>query len=167
VRKVKIGLMSDTHDRLDAVERAVKFFNDAGVEHVLHAGDLISPFVASKFAELEAKLYYVWGNNDGDREHVREKFGEIGVKPLGRFASIELGGRKIALLHGEDEDMVRAVGKSGLYDVVVRGHTHQASIQENPVIVNPGEVCGYLSGRRTVALLDLKTLKAEIVELEG
>ncbi len=163
---MKIGLMSDTHDRIDAVERAIDFFNRAGVEHVLHAGDLVSPFVAPKFAKLKAKLHYVWGNNEGDREFIRAKFGEFGVKPLGNFAALELDGRKIALLHGTHEDIVEALSKSGSFDVVVRGHTHRAEVREGKtLLVNPGEVCGYLSGRQTVALLDLAELRAEILGL--
>lgn len=163
---MKIGLMSDTHDRLDAVERAIDFFNREGVKHVLHAGDLVSPFVAPKFAELKAKLYYVWGNNEGDREFIRVKFDELGVKPLGGFAGLEFNGRKIALLHGTQEEVVEALSKSGSFDVVVRGHTHKAEIREGKtLLVNPGEVCGYLSERQTVALLDLAKLSAEIMEL--
>lgn len=162
---MKIGLMSDTHDRLDAVEKAIDFFNREGVKHVLHAGDLVSPFVAPKFAGLKAKLYYVWGNNEGDREFIRVKFGEFGVNPLGNFAALELDGRKIALLHGTHEEIVDSLVKSGSFDVVVRGHTHQAGIrEEETLLVNPGEVCGYLSGRQTVVMLGLAKLQAEIVE---
>ncbi|KXB02277.1 phosphodiesterase [candidate division MSBL1 archaeon SCGC-AAA261F17] len=159
--------MSDTHDRLEAVEKAVKFFNEAGVEQVLHAGDLVSPFVAPKFADLKAELHYVWGNNEGDHGHTRTKFSEIGVEPLGDFAVIELENRKIALLHGTNEDFVQALAKSGDFDAVVRGHTHEPGVQEDPLVINPGEVCGYLSGRQTVALLDLEVLKTKIVELQG
>lgn len=163
---MKIGLMADTHDQIDAVEQAIDFFNRAGVEHVLHAGDLVSPFVAPKFSGLKAKLYYVWGNNEGDREFIRVKFGELGIKPLGNFAALELGGRKIALLHGTHEEIVDALVKSGSFDVVVRGHTHQAGTSgKKPLLINPGEVCGYLSGRQTVAILDLAELHTEILEL--
>ncbi|MFB0500151.1 MAG: metallophosphoesterase [Candidatus Hadarchaeaceae archaeon] len=163
---MKVGLMADTHDRIDAVERAIDFFNRAGVEHVLHAGDLVSPFVAPKFAKLNAKLHYVWGNNEGDRELVRVKFGEMDVKPLGNFAALELGGRKIALLHGTHEEIVGALLKSGTFDVIVRGHTHRAEVREGKtLLINPGEVCGYLGGRLTVAMLDLDELSAEILEL--
>ncbi len=163
---MKIGVMSDTHDRIDAVDRAIEFFNRQGVKHVLHAGDLVSPFVAPRFAKLNAKLYYVWGNNEGDRSFITVKFGEIGVKPLGEFATLELAGRKIALLHGTSERVVEALARSGLFDVVVRGHTHRAGIsRDKALVINPGEVCGYLTGRQTVALLDLSSLEAEIVEL--
>ncbi len=163
---MKIGLMSDTHDRIDAVEKAIDFFNHERVAHVLHAGDLVSPFVAPKFAKLKAKLHYVWGNNEGDREFIRVKFGEIGVEPLGNFASLNLDGRKIALLHGTHEEIVDVLLKSGAYDVVVRGHNHRAEIREGKtLLVNPGEVCGYLTGRMTIAVLDSASLKAKIFNL--
>jgi len=163
---MKIGIMSDTHDRLDAVDKAIDLFNREGVKHVLHAGDLVSPFVAPKFAKLKAKLHIVWGNNEGDREFIRVKFGEIGVTPLGNFAALELGGKKIALLHGTHEDVVNSLVKCGSYDVVVRGHNHRAEIVEGKtLLINPGEVCGYLTGRQTVAILDLTGLEAGIFHL--
>lgn len=157
--------MSDTHDRIDAIEKAVDFFNEVGVKHVLHAGDLVSPFVAPKFGDLEAELHYVWGNNEGDREHSRTKFNEIGVKPLGEFAVIEIKDKKLALLHGTNEDFVQALAKSGDFDAVIRGHTHDAGVQDDPLVINPGETCGYLSGEQTVALLDLSDMSAEIKEI--
>jgi putative phosphoesterase len=166
VEILKIGIMSDTHDRLDAVEKAIDLFNREKVEHVLHAGDLVSPFVAPKFARLKAKLYIVWGNNDGDKEFIRVKFGEIGITPLGNFAALELDGKKIALLHGTHEEIVGALLRSGTFDVVVCGHNHRAEIKKgNTLLVNPGETCGYLTGRSTVGLLDLTKLTGEIVEL--
>ncbi|MEM2907766.1 MAG: metallophosphoesterase [Candidatus Hadarchaeales archaeon] len=159
-------MISDTHDRLDAIKKAVDFFNRAGVEQVLHAGDLVSPFTAREFRGLRAKLYIVWGNNDGDKELLRVKFSEIGAELLGDFAALEFAGRRVALLHGTNQVLVDALAKGGEFDVVVCGHTHEAGIVEGrTLIVNPGEVCGYLSGHQTVALLDLATLRSEIVEL--
>ena len=161
-----IGAMSDTHDRLDAVDKAISFFNDQRVRHVLHAGDLVSPFVAPLFSRLKAKLYFVWGNNEGDRDFVRVRFGDIGVTPLGDFATLRLGGKKIALIHGIHEEIVDSLVGSGYYDLVVRGHNHKAEIIDGKtLVVNPGEACGYLTGRQTVALIDLQRMSAEIVQL--
>lgn len=163
---MKIGLMADTHDRIDATALAVDLFNEVGVRHVLHAGDLVSPFVVPKFSNLKAKLHYVWGNNDGDKEAIAARFGELGLKPLGNFASLELGGRKIAMLHGKHEEIVQALLRSGTFDVVVRGHNHRVGIIKGRTLcINPGEVCGYLTGRQTVATLDLAELRAEILDL--
>jgi putative phosphoesterase len=161
-----IGAMADTHDRLDAVDKAISFFNSQEVTDVLHAGDLVSPFVVPLFSKLKAKLHFVWGNNEGDHDFAKVKFADIGVTPLGAFAALQLGGKKIALLHGIHEEIVDSLVGSGRYDLVVRGHNHKAEIIEGEtLVVNPGEVCGYLTGHETVALIDLQEMHGRIVEL--
>jgi len=67
-----IGLISDTHDNLPMIEKAVKKLNEENVALVLHAGDYISPFVIPKFKTLNAPLIGVFGNNDGDHEFLRK-----------------------------------------------------------------------------------------------
>jgi uncharacterized protein len=161
-----IGAMSDTHDRLDAVDKAISFFNSQEVTDVLHAGDLVSPFVVPLFSRLKAKLHFVWGNNEGDRDFVKVRFAAVGVAPLGDFAALQLGGKKIALIHGIQEQIVDSLAKCGCYDIVVRGHNHKAEIiKGKTLVVNPGEVCGYLTGHQTVALIDLQEMHSQIVEL--
>jgi putative phosphoesterase len=161
-----IGAMSDSHDRLDAVDKAISFFNSQEVTDVLHAGDLVSPFVARLFSKLKAKLHFVWGNNEGDHDFIKVRFADIGVTPLGDFAALQLGGKKIALLHGIHEEIVDSLVGSGRYDLVVRGHNHKAEIIEGKtLVVNPGELCGYLTGRQTVALIDLQAMHGQIAEL--
>jgi putative phosphoesterase len=53
-----IGIISDSHDNMDAIRKAVGFFNNSDVKAVLHAGDLVSPFTARAFKELKSKLYF-------------------------------------------------------------------------------------------------------------
>ncbi|MFW5911853.1 MAG: metallophosphoesterase [Candidatus Hadarchaeota archaeon] len=162
---MKIGVIADTHDNQESVAAAVEFFNSEGAEHVLHAGDLVSPFTASKFEDLKAKLHYVWGNNEGAREHVRRNLERIGTEVYGNFASLKLDGCKIAMLHGEHEEVVEALAESDRYDVVVRGHTHDPGVDKKKMVINPGPASGYLQDNRTVALLDTEDLEAEIMEI--
>ena len=72
-----VGLVSDTHDCLPLIDEAVKRLNEMNIELVLHAGDYISPFVASHFKPLKAPLIGVFGNNDGDRELLKKKLSKI------------------------------------------------------------------------------------------
>lgn len=148
-----------------AAEKAVELFNSEGVNHVLHAGDLVSPFTAAKFGELDAEFHYVWGNNEGDREHIRSNFEEIGLKSPADFKSLELDGRRIALLHGTQEEIIDALAESPNYDAVVRGHTHKAEIRKDPLVINPGAASGYLSERRTIALLNTEDMNTEVIEI--
>ena len=47
-----IGIMSDSHDNLDAIRKAVDAFNEAEVDLVIHAGDMISPFTSKEIKKL-------------------------------------------------------------------------------------------------------------------
>jgi len=162
---VKIGIIADTHDNLSAAEKAVNFFNNRDVDHVLHAGDLISPFVVEKFSKLEADFHYVWGNNDGSRIHINSKLEEMGADSGKEFESLELDAIKIALLHGTEEDIVESLAKDSEFDLVVRGHTHETEIREDPHLINPGPASGYLAEEKTVAIFDTEKMKGDIFEI--
>ncbi len=163
-----IGLISDSHDNLPIVEKAVEELNRKEVNLVLHAGDYIAPFVVPKLRKIKARLVGVFGNNDGDRELLKERFNETdSLEMRGNFAEISAAGLRIGLLHGDDGELLKALIKCESFDVIVHGHTHEAKVYRRgkTLIVNPGEVCGYLSGRRTIALFDTGTRRADIVEL--
>ena len=163
-----IGIISDSHDNMNAIRKAVEFFNEKKVIAVLHAGDIISPFTVRAFKELEPKLYFVFGNNDGDKVTLTKWFEEIGAISCGNFGDLTIDGLHIALLHGTDEVLVKALAKSGEFDVVVRGHTHDPGVKiiEGVPVINPGESSGVLSGKSTVAILDIANLNVEITELK-
>lgn len=159
-----IGIMSDSHDHMDGVRAAVELFNREKVELVVHAGDLISPFTAGAFDELQAPLEAIYGNNDGERRGLMAAYAEL--CPLEDFKELEVDGRKIAVIHGTTEALVDALSESGKYDLVIRGHTHRKEVIEGPtMIINPGETCGYLSGEKTVILLDTDDLSWKAVKL--
>ncbi|KUG20926.1 phosphodiesterase [hydrocarbon metagenome] len=163
-----IGLISDTHDCLPLIERAVRRLNQEQVGLVLHAGDFVAPFVIPKLKDLNAPLIGVFGNNDGDHELLIAKCAEHeGIEIRGRFAVVTVDGLRIALLHGDERDLLEALIEAEAFDVIVHGHTHTAGIMRkgNTLAVNPGEVCGYLTGSSTLGLLDSGTREAEIIRL--
>lgn len=163
-----IGLISDTHDNLPMVTKAVKRLNEENVELVLHAGDYVAPFVIPRFKELKAKLIGVFGNNDGDHEFLKKRFSENqSLEIRGNFADITVDGVRIALLHGSDRELLKALVGAGCFDFVVHGHMHNAEAYRKgrTLVVNPGEVCGYLTGKSTIALLDTVKREARIINL--
>jgi len=160
--------MADTHDNLPMVDKAIRRMNDENVELVLHAGDYVSPFVIPKFKELRSKLIGVFGNNDGDHELLKLRFSENERLELrGTFAELTVDNLKIALLHGSDKELLKSLINGESFDVVVHGHTHNAEVyrKSETLIVNPGEVCGYLSGKTTIATLDTTKREATLTEL--
>lgn len=158
-----IGVIADTHDNMDKLKKAVDLFNERGATLVLHAGDYVAPFTAREFRRLNCRLVGVFGNNDGEKfgllKHY-EGFGELheGIHQL------ELSGKMVAITHYPE--IAETLASRGAYDVVVYGHTHRAEIREpQPLVINPGECGGWLEGQSTVALLDLASMKAELVKL--
>jgi hypothetical protein len=52
------------------------------------------------------------------------------------------------------------------YDYVFYGHLHKIDIrQDKKMIINPGEICGYLTGKSTFVLLNEKTNENRIIEI--
>jgi len=163
-----IGLISDTHDNLPQIEKAITHLNTAGVQIVLHAGDYCSPFTITKFKALNCRLIGVFGNNDGDQELLKNRFNETqNCKIQGRFTQITVEGYKIALLHGDEPELLLALIYSQSFNAVIHGHTHNRNIEQrgSTLIINPGELCGYLTGKATLAILDTEKNKAHIIEL--
>jgi putative phosphoesterase len=166
-KQLKIGIVADTHDNLPLVDKAVERLNREKVELVLHAGDYVAPFTVLRFRQLKARLIGVFGNNDGDHEYLKRRFADVkGAEIRGTFAEVNIDGLKIALLHDEGE-LFQSLVSVQCYDVVVHGHTHEARVYKKgrTTVINPGEVCGYLSRKSTMALLDTKTREARIIQL--
>jgi len=161
-----IGIMSDTHDNLEAIRKAVEFLNAQKVSLVLHAGDYIAPFTVNEFKKLSCPFVGVFGNNDGERKGLLRSFAEMGAE-IKDFSAVEHQGKKIAVYHGTITELMTALIASGEYDVFVRGHTHVSEIRQEgkTLVINPGEVCGYLTGKKTVCLLDPEKMEAAIHEI--
>jgi putative phosphoesterase len=159
-----IGVMSDSHDNVTQVRKAVALFKNAGCALVLHAGDVVAPFAARELAALGCPVKAVFGNCDGEKQGLEtalEKFGNIQDAPL----LLAHGGREILLVHYHFS--VATYASSGKYDVIIFGHTHKPVIQMEgkTLLLNPGEAGGWLTGKSTVALLDPEKLEAEVVPL--
>ena len=157
-----LGIMADTHDNLPMTKKAVELFNDRKVDYMIHAGDFTSPFTLKLFSELKCRYAGVFGNNDGDKLLLQERSGgSIKNQPL----MLTLDGKKIVVVH--EHHTVNALADSGHFDVVIYGHTHEPLVKKvnTSLLINPGEVCGWLYGKPTAALLDLNKMEAEIIEL--
>ncbi|QAA76308.1 MAG: hypothetical protein BIP78_0542 [Candidatus Bipolaricaulis sibiricus] len=160
---MRIGVVSDTHDHLDRLRRALEVCRKEGAALVLHAGDFISPFTAVPFVETGLSLIGVFGNNDGDVRHLQERFRGCGELHAGPH-ELGLAGRRVVLMH--EPRTLDALIDSGRYDLVVYGHTHRVDVRGGfPRVVNPGECCGWITGRATCAVVDLSTLETQIFDL--
>ena len=162
-----LGIIADSHDNLPKIDAAVAKLNDSRVDLVLHAGDYCAPFAALRFRGLSSKLIGVFGNNDAEKDLLKAKFESLGHEVKGRFLSLEIDELRIGLLHGDEENLLEDLARSQSYDLIISGHTHSISKLQRArtTCLNPGEICGYLSGRATIATFETSTRKIEIFDI--
>lgn len=151
---MRIGLLADTHDHVLRIRQAVAFLNRAGVELAIHAGDWCSPFAVREMAALDAPLHGITGNNDGDVLALAKAMAEIGAWIETQWWETDIGGRRVLVMH--EPRGVMDVAEGGTFDLVVYGHTHERDERRvgDTLVVNPGEVCGWLGGMGSLAVYD-------------
>lgn len=157
---MRVGIIADTHDNIESVERAVELFEREDVATVLHCGDVIAPPVLPFFDGCE--LHLVLGNNDGEVRGLERTLADMDPPGTlhGRFAIVELDNKRVAMMHGEDLKEVNAVAQSGVTDVVCYGHHHETrntTIGETKVLNPGGHFPTVAPDRRQVAILDTET----------
>ena len=151
-----IGVVADTHvpDRRRKLHSVLlPRLREAGVQRILHAGDITLPRVLRELEEI-APVIAVRGNRD---------WFPAADLPLSRV--IEIQGKQIGMTHGHGglasylRDKLRFLAKGPAVfsvfqnraiallpsdvDVVVFGHTHAPLLlnENNKLIVNPGSAC--------------------------
>jgi len=155
----QIGVIADTHDRLDKVRSAVTLFNRLKPDRVVHCGDVVAQFVFKEMSGLSMPVVAVFGNCDGDRAALKARAGELGFELHDGPYGFELGGKRIVVSH-------RPQSPPPDCDFYLHGHTHKLLHEgKRPVIVDPGEACGWLFGRSTCAMVDTDSAKVEFFDL--
>jgi len=156
---VRIGVVSDTHNQIRNVRRIVELFNLAGVERVIHTGDITKARTLEAFTGLEASLVGVFGNND-EREPLRAVARDAGIRLEEPPLSLTWHERRLLVVH--DPHFLTDAMLAG-HDVVLHGHTHR-SVHERrhgALVFNPGECAGMLAGHNRVGVLALESLEVE------
>jgi putative phosphoesterase len=153
LEKGRIGLISDTHGLVRA--EALKAL--AGVELIVHAGDIGKPEVLNRLQAI-APVAAIKGNNDTApwARHIPE------------ILDLHVKDRTLRVIHNV-RDSESNLHEAGI-DVVISGHSHKPSLEsrDNVLFVNPGSA----GPRRfklpvTVGLLLLQNadVHAEIIHL--
>ena len=162
-----LGLLSDTHGRVERTALAIALLEQAGAEAFVHCGDVGGETVFDQFAGRRA--WFVWGNTDAF-DPMLERYAEsLGFTPsLVAPALIEADGRTVAVYHGHEPHfhrMIRAIQSHDLaafgkltdkLDYIIYGHTHRAADARvgRVRLINPGAL--ERAQPHTVATLDLE-----------
>jgi len=165
---LKICIVSDSHDHREPLAAAVAEAKSFGAEVVLHCGDLVAPSTLHALLPIGLPVHVIHGNNAGDLFHLYRFAQERpdSIRYYGQDATLELGGRRIFLVHYPH--YAKAMALTGDYDLVCNGHEHRAAIERirniqgsHTLRIDPGTVAG-VSAPATYAFGNLDTLEFAI-----
>jgi putative phosphoesterase len=170
---MKVCIVSDSHDHIALLDAAVAHAKNAGVEAVLHCGDVVAPSTLGCLEKHGLPVHVIHGNNTGDVYTLGRLAADASsvVQYHGMDAGLVLGGRRIFLVHYPH--YARAMAATGDWDLVCCGHSHKPAIERIPninggqtLLLNPGTVGGIGQAPATLMLGDLGGLDFEISELD-
>ncbi len=160
---MRIGILSDTHDNVAAIEAALAEFAVRNVELVIHCGDIQSPETVCHFARFPT--HFVLGNCDWHGAAFKPSMAAIGAKLYEPFGELELGGRTIGWIHSHDAKLFMDLEFSDHFDYLFYGHTHKAEQHHRgrTLVVNPGAL--FRVRQRSCVVLELPSGEMESVLL--
>jgi hypothetical protein len=169
---MKICILSDSHDNRPLLESAVRDAQAAGAEAVLHCGDVVAPSTLEVLRPFNLPVHVIHGNNVGDSYMMGRIASQATNQTTyyGQDAGIELGGRRIFLVHYPH--YAEAMATTGDWDLVCCGHDHTVDIRsidniagKTTWLVNPGTVGG-IKAPATWVLGDLETMSFGVKQVQ-
>ncbi len=164
---MKIAIISDTHDNVPNLEKALAWMNENGIEQLIHCGDLCAPSMIVEVLgpQFSGPIHMVFGNVE-DRELTPKKIAEFdNITHYGDTGEVIIDGKKIAFIHFPEDAKELAV--SGKYDLVFYGHTHKPWEEQvgSTKLVNSGTLAGlFFKASFAVYNTETDTLTLKILE---
>lgn len=144
---MKIGVMSDSHGRLEYIDLAMEYLEDADL--IIHAGDY---YMDAAYIEENYGIRVVAVAGNCDMTGVDEVVESIGGKTI--FVT---HGHRYLVSAGPDRLFYAAQERNA--DIAIFGHTHQPlyTREDGIILINPGSV-GEPRGfsERSFCILDLE-----------
>ena len=141
---MRIAILSDSHDQIPNLKRAVLLANSENAELLLHCGDLISPFMLPCLDRFNGPVHLIYGNNPGDQHLIAARCGTLfpRIHHHGTHGSFQVGTLRIALCHYPEQ--ARDLAASGSFTLVCCGHDHIWAVEEvgDCLLINPGDLLG-------------------------
>jgi putative phosphoesterase len=158
-----VGILSDTHEHVRMITKAVRILKQRAPDLVIHCGDIISPPVLEHFSGLP--IWLVYGNNDGERSGLKKKCAELGLYGIEDTLTLTHAGKSFFVNHGTRPSTIEEAANSQQYDYVLHGHTHEQrnELRGKTRVINPGAL--FSADSFSIAFLTPETGEVEFVEI--
>lgn len=169
---MKIGVISDTHNQIELIKKALDVFKKQGVGMIIHAGDLDLASTLDEFKNARVPIKMVIGNIDEEPERFVERAEALGIDfEMNSFLNFEIDGKRLFVFHGNVlgklDEVIKILGASKKYDVIIHGHTHVPRNERvgDVLVLNPGALKPMISGvKSSVVVYDVSEGKAEFIK---
>lgn len=161
-----IAITADSHDNIENTKKAINLITKKGCTMLLFAGDLIAPTTLKYFFQFPGDIHMILGNNDGEKIGLTRKIDMQDNATLhGDVFEETLDGMRIHMNHYPRQAEIAA--QSGLFDLVIHGHTHQyrEEMVGETLLLNPGSIYGY-PYTASIVLFDTNTKEVEKVGIQ-
>lgn len=159
---MRLGLISDTHDRNELTRVAVEGLRGLDVDRVLHLGDITTPEAAALLAPLRRPVTFLRGNND-HADVLDAAMKRVGLPvPVDAWREV-IAGVPIGATHGHKRPLLAGLQRH--CRLVLRGHSHRAGVErvDGSLMVNPGAL--HRANVKSVATVDLPSLEVAFYEV--
>jgi len=141
---MKIAVMSDSHDNIWNLRKALDIIKSEHCKIIIHCGDFVAPFMFKELAQAGIPVHCVFGNNDGDK-HLLTRFAieSNGIITLHSIiGEVDQDGVKIGFTH--EWPVAEGLAATGKYHLFCFGHSHQYMLKQigTTIVLNPGDIMG-------------------------
>jgi len=143
---MKIGLLSDTHKKVDYSQSVIDHLLHEGAEFLIHCGDIVKEEMLQQLKNSKQRYVAVYGNNDPHLAEVHNRYNLVQEPHY-----FKLAGTTFKLMH-------LPFYMSPDAQVVLFGHTHtfECDFKNGTLFLNPGEACARNKSVSECAMLEVK-----------
>ena len=143
--KKVIGILSDTHKKVNRSQKVIDLLSSKGAEFFIHAGDIVKEEMLEQLEATKKPYIAVYGNNDAHLVPIHNKYNLVQEPHYFKLAKTPFKLMHLPFYMTADTE------------VVIFGHTHtfECDFKNGTLFLNPGEACGRNKPTSECALLEI------------
>jgi len=142
---MKIGLLSDTHKKVDYSQTVIDHLIAEGAEFLIHCGDIVKEEMLQQLKNSGKRYIAVYGNNDPHLAEVHNRYNLVQEPHYFKLARSNFKLMHLPFYMSADAE------------IVLFGHTHtfECDFKNGTLFLNPGEACARSKPVSECAMLEV------------